>query len=140
MELNRRQWEAVTHQGGHVLVLAGAGTGKTRTIIARAAHLIGNGVDPQRLLLLTFTRRAAREMIDRLHGLTGDVPLPITAGTFHHFCLLTMRRMPGLFGIGDATVIDRDDQIQLMKLIRGGKRRQGEIFYSPPNGRSMRQI
>jgi DNA helicase-2/ATP-dependent DNA helicase PcrA len=128
MELNPEQLAAATHDSCHVLVLAGAGTGKTRTIIARAAHLIRSGVKPQRLLLLTFTRRAAREMTNRLSTLLGDLPGRITAGTFHHFCLLTMRRMPGLFGIGDATVIDRDDQIQLMKLIRGGKRRHGDIL------------
>lgn len=128
MELNPEQQAAVNHEGSHVLVLAGAGTGKTRTIIARAAHLVRSGVDPQRLLLLTFTRRAAREMTNRLYSLLGDSPLRITAGTFHHFCLLTMRRMAGLFGIGDATVIDRDDQIQLMKLIRGSKRQRGEIL------------
>lgn len=126
MELNPQQKAAVTFDGAHVLVLAGAGTGKTRTIIARAHHLLEQGVDPGRILMLTFTRRAAREMVQRLTQLTGQEQLPLMAGTFHHFCLYTMRRMPAAFGVANTTVIDRDDQIQLMKLIRGGRRRKGE--------------
>lgn len=119
MELNRQQKIAVTYDKGHVLVLAGAGTGKTRTIIARAEHLIQNKVTPNRILLLTFTRRAAKEMVDRLNQMIGRPADFLMAGTFHHFCLYTMRRMPGPFEMENATVIDRDDQIQLMKLIRG---------------------
>ena len=117
--LNPQQEQAATYDKGHVLVLAGAGTGKTRTIIARAAHLITNGVDMHRILLLTFTRRAAREMTQRLHQITGTRAEGIMAGTFHHFCLYTMRRMPRYFGMERASVIDRDDQVQLMKLVRG---------------------
>lgn len=106
-------------------MLAGAGTGKTRTIIARAAHLIERGVAPERILLLTFTRRAAREMIDRLGEMIGPVSSRILAGTFHHYCLYIMRRMPSAFHIEKATVIDRDDQLQLMKLIRGEIKEKG---------------
>ncbi len=126
MELNPQQKAAVAYDGAHVLVLAGAGTGKTRTIIGRARHLLEQGVDPGRILMLTFTRRAAREMVQRLTQLTGQEQLPLMAGTFHHFCLYTMRRMPAAFGVANATVIDRDDQVQLMKLVRGGRRRKGE--------------
>ena len=128
MELNQQQKAAAEHEGGHVLVLAGAGTGKTRTIIARAAFLIGKGVPPNRILLLTFTRRAANEMLMRLEKIVrGEVP-QLTAGTFHHFCLYAMRRMARQFGVEGATVIDRDDQVQLMKLIRGNYRKKGEQF------------
>ncbi len=119
MELNHQQADAVAYDKGHVLVLAGAGTGKTRTIIARAEHLIRNNVPPNRILLLTFTRRAAKEMVDRLNQMIGRQADLLMAGTFHHFCLYTMRRMPGPFEMENATVIDRDDQVQLMKLIRG---------------------
>ncbi|MGB5984585.1 MAG: ATP-dependent helicase [Desulfobacterales bacterium] len=118
--LNPQQQQAATYDQGHVLVLAGAGTGKTRTIIARAAYLISQGVALQRILLLTFTRRAAREMIQRLYEISGETAAGIMAGTFHHFCLYSMRRMPRQFGLEGATVIDRDDQVQLMKLVRGG--------------------
>ncbi len=128
MELNSQQKHAVAHARTHVLVLAGAGTGKTRTIIARAAHLVQKGVHPNRILLLAFTRRAAKEMKDRLHHMIGESHRTLMAGTFHHFCLYTMRRLPKLFGLENITVIDRDDQIQLIKLIRGEFISKGEIF------------
>jgi len=128
MDLNSQQRKAVTHEGSHLLVLAGAGTGKTFTIIARAAWLLKRGADPRRILLLTFTRRAAREMISRLRSEVGAGAEHVMAGTFHHFCLLTMRRMPRQFGIEDATVIDRDDQVQLMRIARAGFRKKGERF------------
>ena len=128
MELNRRQQAAVEYDNGHVLVLAGAGTGKTRTIIARAAHLVQRGVPPERILLLSFTRRAAREMVDRLHEMVGAHSARILAGTFHHFCLYSMRRMPAAFQLNQATVIDRDDQLQLIRLIRSDIKGKGGPF------------
>jgi DNA helicase-2/ATP-dependent DNA helicase PcrA len=128
LRLNKNQRIAAEYDEKHVLVLAGAGTGKTLTIIARAEHLIRKGVDPKRILLLTFTRRAAKEMIDRLYLSIGNAVNAVTAGTFHHFCLLTMRRMPGKFGIKEFTVIDRDDQNALMKLARAGYVKKGEKF------------
>ncbi len=127
-DLNAEQEKAVLYDEGHVLVLAGAGTGKTRTIIARAAHLIQTGVPPERILMLTFTRRASKEMSHRLTELLGGQPPNIMAGTFHHFCLYSMRRLANLFGLEGATVIDRDDQIQLMRLIRPQFRTKGEVF------------
>jgi len=127
-ELNAEQKKAVLYDQGHVLVLAGAGTGKTRTIIARAAHLIQKGVRSDRILMLAFTRRAAMEMTHRLTGLLGGQPSNIMAGTFHHFCLYSMRRLAHLFDLEGATVIDRDDQIQLMRLIRPQFRTKGEVF------------
>jgi len=128
MELNHHQKIAAEHEGGHVLVLAGAGTGKTRTIIGRAAHLIESGVPAHRILLLTFTRRAAKEMMARLGQILGDSAHGIVTGTFHHFCLYSMRRMPVYFALEKSTVIDRDDQLQLMKLVRGKDRRRADHF------------
>ena len=119
MDLNEQQRRAVEHEGGHVLVLAGAGTGKTRTIIARAAHLLQRGTPAARVLMLTFTRRAAREMANRLRQMVGDAAQGMTSGTFHHVCLRSMRQWPKAFGVERATVIDRDDQTSLMKLVRG---------------------
>ncbi len=127
-DLNAQQELAAKYDQGHVLVLAGAGTGKTRTIIARAAYLIQKGVQPNRILLLTFTRRAAHEMTERLIRMVGRDKVSLMAGTFHHFCLYTMRRMPSHFGLQGTTVIDRDDQNQLMKLIRAEYRKKGEQF------------
>ncbi|MCK5194731.1 MAG: ATP-dependent helicase, partial [Desulfobulbaceae bacterium] len=128
ISLNKNQQIAAEYKDKHILVLAGAGTGKTLTIIARAEYLIRKGVDPRRILLLTFTRRAAREMTDRLYLSIGDAANAVTAGTFHHFCLLTMRRMADKFEIQDFTVIDRDDQNSLMRLARAGYVKKGEKF------------
>ena len=139
MELNPQQRAAVEQSGRHVLVLAGAGTGKTRTIAARALHLIrSDGVDPRRILLLTFTRRAAREMTSRLSrdGDLGPLADSIPAGTFHHFCLRCIRRLPKQFGAEGFTVIDADDQLQLMRLARAGVRRKKEVF---PRAREILQ-
>ncbi|MGB2690822.1 MAG: ATP-dependent helicase [Desulfobacterales bacterium] len=128
ISLNKNQQIAAEYKDKHILVLAGAGTGKTLTIIARAEYLIRKGVDPRRILLLTFTRRAAREMTDRLYLSIGNAANVVTTGTFHHFCLLTMRRMADKFGIQDFTVIDRDDQNSLMRLARVGYVKKGEKF------------
>lgn len=118
MDLNDEQAAAATFDGRHCLVLAGAGTGKTTTIISRVAHLIAGGVDPGRILLLTFTRRSAGEMKQRLGRISGPSSKKISAGTFHHFCLMFLRRWPDVFGTVGTTIIDRDDQVQLMKLAR----------------------
>jgi DNA helicase-2/ATP-dependent DNA helicase PcrA len=128
MKLNQEQQAAAHFTGAaqHILVLAGAGTGKTRTIIARIVFLIQQGVAAERLLMLTFTRRAAKEMLLRLNNKVGKVAGSITAGTFHHFCLQVMRRVPKAFAVEDRTVIDRDDAQSLLQLIRGESLRKGE--------------
>ncbi len=131
--LNKNQRVAAEYDENHILVLAGAGTGKTLTIIARAEYLINKGVEPRRILLLTFTRRAAKEMIDRLYMSIGDAAKEVLAGTFHHFCLLTMRKMPEKFEIKEYTVIDRDDQIALMKLARARYIMKGDTFPKAAN-------
>ncbi len=128
IHLNENQRLAAEYGRKHILVLAGAGTGKTLAIIARAEYLIRNGVEPKRILLLTFTRRAAKEMTDRLYLSVGNAANGAIAGTFHHFCLLTMRRISEKFGIEKFTVIDRDDQNALMKLVRAGYVEKGSIF------------
>ena len=131
-DLNAQQRAAATCEDRHTLVLAGAGTGKTRTVVARAAHLIGRDVPPSRITLLTFTRRAAREMVERLDSMVGPASREISAGTFHHFALTTMRRMPKHFGIHRHSVIDRDDAEQLMKLVRSPLVEKGEQFPKAP--------
>lgn len=121
MQLNQEQTAAAHYQGDakHLLILAGAGTGKTRTIIGRVLHLVQTGTPTNRILMLTFTRRAAKEMLIRLEKDLGPATKTITAGTFHHFCLQIMRRIPKSFGVEDRTVIDRDDSKSLVQLIRG---------------------
>ncbi|MBO0832756.1 MAG: UvrD-helicase domain-containing protein, partial [Actinobacteria bacterium] len=81
--LNEDQRRAATHEGGPLLILAGAGTGKTGTLVARAAWLRGQGVQPSRILLLTFTRRAADDMLARAQPTDANAAERITGGTFH---------------------------------------------------------
>ncbi len=118
LALNAEQIAAVTFDGGHCLVLAGAGSGKTRTIIARAATLLSSGVPPERVLVLAYTRRAAKEIGSRLETLLGERAQGVVTGTFHHFCLLTMRRHPVVWGVAGVTVLDRDDAEELWRLVR----------------------
>ena len=82
-ELNAEQAAAATHTEGPLLVIAGAGTGKTRALVYRVAHLIDRGVPPERILLLTFTRRAAHEMLSRAERLAGAASTRVQGGTFH---------------------------------------------------------
>jgi DNA helicase-2/ATP-dependent DNA helicase PcrA len=117
--LNESQQTAVTHGDGHALVLAGAGTGKTTTLLARAKELLRRGVRPDELILVTFTRRATREIRERLTHDLGDTSSQIRVGTFHRICLDLMRLEPDAFDMRAFTVIDEDDREQLMRLARG---------------------
>jgi DNA helicase-2/ATP-dependent DNA helicase PcrA len=120
IKLNPQQHAAAQYAGRaqNVLVVAGAGCGKTRTIIARASHLIRSGVDASRILMMTFTNRAAREMKNRLKSEVGPLSSKVQAGTFHAFCLKVMRQMPRSFEIQGLSIIDVDDQNALMSLVR----------------------
>ena len=119
-ELTPEQAEAAGHRGGHLLVVAGAGTGKTRTLAARVASLLAEDVDPQTILLLTFSRRAAAEMLGRV----GRVCNPILAagvwgGTFHAMAHRILRGLPGLTGLpAGFTVLDQSDAIELLGVVR----------------------
>lgn len=118
--LNPRQLAAVTATEGPVLVIAGAGSGKTRTITYRVGYLLENGVPPQSILLLTFTRKAASEMITRTAKLLGDQSaLRITGGTFHSFSNLVLRRYSNLLGLRpNFTIIDTADSEDVVDFIR----------------------
>lgn len=120
MELNRQQNAAVSYNGEaeNILVVAGAGCGKTRTIIARAVHLVKQGLCPSRILMLTFTNRSAREMKSRMRQELGMDAYKIQAGTFHSFCLKIMSKIPNSFEINGLNIIDSDDQREMMNLIR----------------------
>lgn len=119
--LNSQQRKAVTHGEGPLLVVAGAGSGKTLTLACRVAHLVDRGVPPQRILLLTFTRRAARQMLARAEQLTGRREAgKVWGGTFHAVANRLLRLQGRPLGLPpDFTVIDRADTADLLDLIRG---------------------
>src|ERR1700726_2265918 len=131
-DLNQEQRRAVKHgvKGGSafdcppLLVIAGAGSGKTKTLAHRVAHLVVNGIDPQRILLLTFSRRAALDMtgrVKRISGATmgiGQVDLP-WAGTFHAVGARILREYAHRIGIKPSfTILDRSDAADLMDVVR----------------------
>ncbi len=114
-ELNNEQLAAVTAPDGPLLVLAAAGTGKTRTLVYRVAYLAGRDISPERILLLTFTNRAAKEMLDRAHILVGAGISGVWGGTFHHMSNRILRRHAPLVGYKrDFTILDRDDSKTLV--------------------------
>jgi len=109
-ELNEQQYAAVTAGNGPMLVIAGAGSGKTRTLTYRVAWLVEHGVPPGRILLLTFTNKAAREMLRRVESLLPTDISAIWGGTFHHVANRMLRRHAKLLGYGnDFTILDRED-------------------------------
>ena len=120
-ELNEHQRIAASMQRQHALVLAGAGCGKTKTIIARTAFLISNGTPAHRIQILTFTRRSASEIVERVRMHLGDSAEGLKASTFHTWCMSLIRHAPSAFGCKGYSVIDRDDQLQLYKVLRGKK-------------------
>ena len=113
--LNPEQCAAATAGEGPLLVLAAAGTGKTRTLVHRVAYLIENGVPANRILLLTFTNRAAREMLERAQAVIGDGVAGIWSGTFHSICARLLRRYGGSLGYQPGfQILDEDDQKKLI--------------------------
>lgn len=118
-ELNPQQHAAATTQAQHCLVLAGAGCGKTKTIVARAAYLIEQGVPANQIQILTFTRRSASEIVARIELALGEQAKGLRASTFHTFCMYLLRRVPQAFGLEQFSIIDRDDQLMMFRLIRG---------------------
>lgn len=108
--LNQEQQYAATFTGKHLLVLAGAGTGKTRTIIARAKHLIKSGISPKRILILSFTRKAANEIVERIKM---EIPETQAEGlqgsTFHSWCMSIIKNHPHIFVQANYTLLDEED-------------------------------
>jgi DNA helicase-2/ATP-dependent DNA helicase PcrA len=118
-ELNPQQAAAATHGDGPLLIIAGAGTGKTRTLVYRVAHLIERGVAAERILLLTFTRRAAQEMLSRAERLVGSNSKRVHGGTFHATAHRLLRRYGPAAGLPkDFTIMDQSDSADLMQLSR----------------------
>ncbi len=118
--LNPDQARAVTFGDAPLLVIAGAGTGKTRTLIHRVAALVDRGIPPERILLLTFTRRAAAEMLSRAEKLVGSAGARVHGGTFHSVGHRLLRQFGPSAGLpADFTIMDQGDAEDLMQLARG---------------------
>ena len=119
-ELNPQQLAAVTAPPGPALVLAGAGAGKTRTLIYRVAYLLEQGIPADRILLLTFTNKAAREMMRRVTGLLGNELRDLWGGTFHSIGHRFLRRHAQAIGYqNNFTILDREDARELLKACIG---------------------
>jgi len=118
-DLNTEQAAAVRHTKGPLLVLAGAGSGKTKTLVYRLARLIHDGVDPKRILLLTFTRKSSQEMMRRAAGVLDARCQQVMGGTFHSFCNMVLHQYASKIEYSNGfTIMDRSDAENLMALIR----------------------
>ena len=118
-QLNAAQYEAVTSVNGPHLIIAGAGTGKTRTIVYRVAYLVELGVHPESILLLTFTRRAAQEMLRRAATLLDSRCEKVAGGTFHSFANQVLRQYAPLVGFDASfTILDQGDAEDVVNLLR----------------------
>ncbi|MDD2806974.1 MAG: ATP-dependent helicase [Patescibacteria group bacterium] len=116
-ELNDEQFTAVTDLNGSLLVLAGAGSGKTRTLVYRVAYLIEKGIKPDRILLMTFTNKASKEMLNRVEILLKIKPQGLWGGTFHHVGNRVLRIYGKKIGINpDFTILDSEDARDLAKV------------------------
>jgi DNA helicase-2/ATP-dependent DNA helicase PcrA len=130
-ELNPEQAAAATYGKGPLLIIAGAGTGKTRTLVYRVAHLIERGTPPERILLLTFTRRSAQEMLSRCEQLVGSASQRVHGGTFHATAHRLLRRFGASAGLpSDFTIMDQSDATDLMQISRAalGYAEKGKRF------------
>jgi len=115
-QLNDEQYRVVTDADGPCLVLAGAGSGKTRTLIFRVAYLIEMGIKPENILLVTFTNKAAREMLDRVEKYLGFKPKDLWGGTFHHVGNLILRKYADKLGYNrNFNILDQADSVSLVK-------------------------
>ncbi len=121
-ELNESQREAVTTTDGPVLVIAGAGSGKTRTLVYRVAHLVDQGVPPESVLLLTFTRKAGEEMLRRAGQLLGGDCRRVVGGTFHSVANMLLRRFGAKLGFSPSfSIIDRGDAEGIVNLLKSSR-------------------
>jgi DNA helicase-2/ATP-dependent DNA helicase PcrA len=118
-ELNEAQYEAVTTIDGPLLIVAGAGTGKTRTLVYRVARLVETGIKPESVLLLTFTRRAASSMLARAAQLADQRCQRVSGGTFHSLAHAILRRYPEAAGVlRTFTVLDSNDAEDVIEIVR----------------------
>jgi len=141
-QLNDMQCEAVFTLDGPVLVIAGAGSGKTRTVVHRVSYMLQKGIDPASILLLTFTRKASEEMISRVNQLTGaETARRITAGTFHSFANMMLRIYGTNIGISpNFTICDTVDSEDIIDLIKNENEFQKRNRPFPQKGTVVEMI
>ena len=139
-ELNQEQYQAVVNGDGPCLVLAGAGSGKTRTVTYRVAYLLEKGVNPDNILLLTFTNKAAKEMIGRIQELIGDQARDIWSGTFHSIANHLLRSFAEQLGYTRSfSILDEEDARSLIKsIIKDAKINTSQKKF--PNARILKNI
>ncbi len=132
-ELDQEQKQAVLCSSGRSIVIAGPGSGKTRVITYKLLHLLKSGIKPSEILLVTFTRAAANEMIERARTLTGMDLEEITAGTFHHICNLILRKYASKVGLShNFSILDEEDSKNLIRHVRTiVLEREGEMKHFP---------
>lgn len=130
--LNPEQRCAAAHRDGPMLVLAGPGTGKTATLVARFGHMVREGFDPSSFLSITFTRAAAQQLKDRMARVTGILPGSIPASTFHSFCLALLRRYPDHFGrLATRRLISDGEQNHILsEIVDGGRFGEDDVVTS----------
>ena len=117
--LNAEQYEAATSINGRNFILAGAGSGKTTTLISRVAYLLDNDIDGKEILLLTFTNKAAREMKNRIISYIGEKAKDVTACTFHSFCAMFIRKNAEMLGLkSDYTILDSPDMMDALGIVK----------------------
>ena len=116
--LNEPQRQAATHMEGPLLILAGAGSGKTTVLTRRVAYLISQGVEPRSILAITFTNKAANELKNRIRALLGDRAEGVWAMTFHAACLRILRaEYQGLGRNPRFSIMDAQDQLRIMRQV-----------------------
>lgn len=117
-DLNPEQLDAATTIDGHLFILAGAGTGKTKTLVSRVAYMLDQGISAENILLITFTNKAAKELKDRVESFLGDKATGFTASTFHSLCANILREYGHLVGLKSGIVVlDETDSQQAMRTV-----------------------
>jgi DNA helicase-2/ATP-dependent DNA helicase PcrA len=139
-ELNDEQREVVLEGAGPILVIAGAGSGKTRTLVYRVSRLIESGHDPSRILLLTFTNRAAREMLRRVESLLAVDMRRLMGGTFHSVGNRLLRRFGSRLGLGaNFTILDSEDAREMLEAATSDRKIPTLERRFPKGGRALIQ-
>ena len=132
--LNKEQRLSATFRGKHLLVLAGAGTGKTTTIISRVAWLLEQGVQASRIKIISFTKKSASDIASRAQSLIGSGNgCTVQGSTFHGWCLEIIRTYPAVFGMQNWNVIDTDDQESVFRHILSEPEYTNPLLVSRPH-------